>query len=191
MHKYQNQMDQQTGTITNDDGHLLSIAPASGEEGSNNVNGKVTFTVTALPMPTGGTNLTATWTATEDNGVMAATANEDYTTTTGTVTIAADQETGTIEVVTIGDDIPEFDETFTVTLSNPSANTRISSEEGSAQGTISNDDGTGLSIMDVRMDEGDTPGSTNMEFTVLVIPPSDSSIAYSWAAAKGATDTAR
>ena len=178
------------GTITNDDGHLLSIAPVSGEEGSNNINGKVTFTVTALPMPTGSTNLTATWTVTEDNGVMAATANEDYTTTTGTVTIAADQETGTFDVVTIGDDIPEFHETFTVTLSNPSANTRISSEEGSAQGTISNDDGTGLSIMDVRMDEGDTPGSTNMEFTVSVIPPSDSSIAYNWAAAKGANDTA-
>ena len=178
------------GTITNDDGHLLSIAPASGEEGSNNANGKVTFTVTALPMPTGNTSLTATWTVTEDDGEMAATASEDYATTTGTVTIAADQETGTIEVVTIGDDIPEFDETFTVTLSNPSANTRISSEEGSAQGTISNDDGTGLSIMDVRMDEGDTPGSTNMEFTVSVIPPSDSSIAYNWTAAKGANDTA-
>ena len=52
--------------------------------------------------------------------------------------------------MTKGDDIAEFNETFTVTLSNPSAGAQILPNT-TAQGTITNDDGTGLRIADIRV----------------------------------------
>ena len=70
------------------------------------------------------------------------------------VRIAPDTQSTTIEVDIVGDNTPEFDETFTVTLSNPSADTQISTSNGSATGTITNDDGTGLRIDAVNLAEG-------------------------------------
>ena len=42
------------------------------------------------------------------------------------------ETTDTFEVDILGDDAPEIDETFTVTLSNASANAQISKSNGSA-----------------------------------------------------------
>ena len=49
-----------------------------------------------------------------------ATAGSDYTTTSGTLTIAAGETSGTINVPVTNDTDAESLETFTVTLSNPS-----------------------------------------------------------------------
>ena len=109
---------------------------------------------------------------------------DDFTTvTTGTVEFN-DSTTGRtedIEVVIIGDDIPEFDDTFTVTLTEVSLGGQIS--KSTATGTIENDDGTGLRIADVSMDEGDS-GKTDMTFTVEAIPPSSDEITFDWTTAE-------
>jgi Ca2+-binding RTX toxin-like protein len=48
-----------------------------------------------------------------------ATANSDYTSQTGTLTIAANSSIGTIFIPILNDNFNEVDEAFTVTLSNP------------------------------------------------------------------------
>ena len=76
---------------------------------------------------------------------------------------------------------------FTITLSNPTGATLLVT---SVKGTIANDDGTGLSIEAVSMNEGTDGATTNMEFTVSTVPPSDSQITYNWNAASQSGDTA-
>ncbi|HEY4308594.1 MAG TPA: cellulose binding domain-containing protein [Pirellulales bacterium] len=66
-----------------------------------------------------------------------ATAGSDYSTTTGTLTIAAGQTTGQIVVPVLGDTTVELNETFTVSLSNP---TGATINRATATGTITNDD---------------------------------------------------
>jgi Tol biopolymer transport system component len=50
---------------------------------------------------------------------VTATANSDYTTKTGTLTIPANSSEGTISIIIRNDNLNENNETFTVTLSNP------------------------------------------------------------------------
>ena len=62
----------------------------------------------------------------------------------------------TFTVALIGDDIPEPDETFTVTLSEiTGTGASISSDANVAKGTITNDDGSELSIAAGTLPEGD------------------------------------
>ena len=119
-----------------------------------------------------------------------ATGNTDYTSASGIVRIPANTSTGTFEVEILGDDTPEFHETFTVTLSNPSSDALISNEAGSATGTITNDDNTGLRIETEIVDEGAAGETPNMVFTVITVPPSDSPITYSWRTLTRRDDTA-
>ena len=181
--------DSAQGRILNDDGSILSIADVSLEEVNEDNTGRMMFTVTAFPSAPADTELTATWTTSVEEGDTA-TADTDYTEATGTVTIAAGQSSGTFEIVIIGDNTPEFDETFTVTLSNASTGAAISSDAGTAKGTITNNDGTGLSIESVSLQEGATGDTTNMVFTVTTVPPSSSAITYSWATSTESDDTA-
>ena len=72
-------------------------------------------------------------------GLRTATAGDDYTANSGTVTFAAGQTTKTITVLVNGDRVGESDEYFFVNLSNPT-----SSQLGSSQalGAILNDEQT-------------------------------------------------
>ena len=179
------------GTITNDDGTILSITDATLIEGTDDATNKMQFTVSTFP--TISTELTATWTTADETGDdtdLYATAGTDYTTASDTVRIAPDTESTIIEVDILGDDTPEFDETFIVSLSNPSADTQISTSNGSAKGTITNDDGTGLRIKAVSLAEGADNANTNMAFIVSTVPPSSSNITYDWATSIEAGDTA-
>ena len=66
----------------------------------------------------------------------------------------------------------------------------ISATAGSAQGTINNDDGFGLSIVDSSVEEGDS-GQLNMPFTVTLIPANPTNdITFKWAASMEQGDTA-
>ena len=83
----------------------------------------------------------------------------DYTTESGTLTIAAGDTTGTISVAVRNDEVVEGDERFTVTLSG-AVNATIADGEG--RGVIEDDDGTTpprghstLRIDDVTVSEGD------------------------------------
>lgn len=71
-------------------------------------------------------------------GSDSATSGIDFTATSGTATITAGNTSTTVSVPVIGDGDLEINETFLVTLSNPSANASIG--EASGIGTINNDD---------------------------------------------------
>ena len=166
-------------TVTDDDGITLSIDSASLDEGA--LVGQMTFTVMATPPVPADSLITVNWStsiAQDDN----ATAGSDFTDVSNQeVEIKAGEATATFTVAILGDDIPEPNETFTVTLSSPSAGVKISTEKGSAKGTITNDDGSGLRISAAELMESGEDGSTNMVFMVSVIPPSSDAISYSWA----------
>ena len=175
------------GTITNDDGSELSIADASLIEGADGATSKMQFTVTAFPTPEN--DLTATWTtsvADDDTAIS----DVDFTSATGTVRIAATTTTDTFEIDILGDNTPEFNETFTVNLSNPSADARVFANTGSAQGTINNDDGTGLRVEANKLEEGGIGATPNLQFTVTTVPPSSSTITYQWETSTESGDTA-
>jgi Calx-beta domain len=67
-----------------------------------------------------------------------ATAPSDYTATSGTLTIPAGTMGSTITVSVVGNTVKEKNETFSVKISNPSANAYIGNTPG--VGTILNDD---------------------------------------------------
>ena len=66
-----------------------------------------------------------------------ATASADYVSASGTITFSPGEKSNTIGVAVVSDPVAEPDETFSVTLSNP-VNATIG--DGSATGTITNDD---------------------------------------------------
>lgn len=125
-----------TGTITDDDDAsvpqlpTVSIAGASVPEGNSGTT-SIPFTVTLSKAS--DTAITLTYTTT--NG--SATAGQDYTAASGTVTFAAGSVTQVINVSVIGDTAVEPTETFTVTLSAPVGATIATA---SAVGTIAADD---------------------------------------------------
>jgi len=115
-----------TGTITNDDTSVtsqLSINDITVVEGKDN-NAILTVTVDN-PNPQ---QITFNYTTAPIN----ATANVDYTSKTGTITIAPNTSTATISIPILNDNLNEPDEVFTVTLSNP-VNATINPDEAIGQ----------------------------------------------------------
>ncbi|ELP52440.1 hemolysin-type calcium-binding repeat family protein [Microcystis aeruginosa TAIHU98] len=112
-----------TGTINNDDTTVtsqLSINDITVVEGKDN-NAILTVTVdNPNPQP-----ITFNYTTAPIN----ATANVDYTSKTGTITIAPNTATATISIPILNDNLNEPDEAFTVTLSN-AVNATINPEGG-------------------------------------------------------------
>ena len=107
---------------------LLSVADASATEGTDT---NMTFTVElsrSLVFP-----------ITVDYATVAgtATAPEDYTATSGTLTFSAGQTAKTVQVAIVDDGHDDDGETFTLTLSNPSG---AVIDDGTATGTIHNSD---------------------------------------------------
>ena len=143
--------------IADDDGFSVSSAVAAeGNAGTSNL----TFTVTL------GSALSQT--ATVDFATVdgTATAGTDYVGATGTVTFLAGEISKTVTVTVNGDLSPEDNETLTLNLSNPSAGTGI--RQGSASGTIFNDDG--FSVGDVSLTEGNSGTSTVLVPVTLSAP---------------------
>jgi hypothetical protein len=93
--------------------------------------------------------------------------------------------TQTITVLVTGDMKVEPNETFTVTLSNPSGAT-IDASTGT--GTILNDDFATLSINSVSLEEGHS-GTTEFVFTVTLSNPSSSAVTVDFATANGTATT--
>jgi hypothetical protein len=112
-----------TGTITNDDFPQLSINNITVVEGLDN-NAILTVTVDN-PNPQ---QITFNYTTAPIN----ATANVDYTSQTGTLTIAPNTSTATISIPLLNDNLNEPDEVFTVTLSNP-VNATVNPDEAIGQ----------------------------------------------------------
>ena len=109
-------------------------------------------------------------------------AGADYTSASGTVNFSSGQTTQTITVPVTGDVLDEGDESFTVTLSNP---TNASISDGIGLGTIAdNDPLPTLVVNDVTVAEGDT-GTTAAVFTVTLGAPSGRAASVNFATANG------
>ncbi len=108
----------------------LSIGDASAAEGDSG-SATLEFTVTLDSAATA--TVTVDW-ATSDG---TATAGTDYTAGNGTLTFGAGDSSRTVSVTVAGDEADEPDETFEVTLTNPSGATL---GDATATGTITNDD---------------------------------------------------
>ncbi len=102
-------------TITDNDSATLSVDDAEAAEGAN-----ATFTVTLSTPAARDVTVTAT-TATESDDT--ATANTDYTAKSQKLTIGAGDNSADFEVAILADTLHEIDETFTVTLTEPSGAT--------------------------------------------------------------------
>ena len=175
-----------TVTIENDDGALtprLDIAATSAtvQEGQN---AKATFTITRSDNSLDPVSVACTVAGSGPNPAAA----DDFVAgsfPSGSVSLAAGETTKTIEIAIAADALAEQDETFTVTLSNPSGATigtavatgvikntapppsdppslSIAAETGSA--AEGNDGTTGLTFLVTRT--GDLSGATTVSYTV-------------------------
>src|SRR5262249_18079672 len=136
----------------------FSIGDVSVTEGNTGTTA-ATFTVSVA----GPTELPATVDYATHDGT--ATAPDDYTAASGTLTFAPGDGPKQVTVNVNGDTTLEPDETFTVELTN-AGNATIA--DGSGTGTIRNDDNAApvtLSIDDRSQIEGDS-GTAPMTFTV-------------------------
>jgi hypothetical protein len=106
----------------------------------------------------------------------------DFGATSGTLSIPAGTASLPVNVLVTGDTTNEPDESFTVTLSAP---TNATIGDGSATGTILNDDGTpSLSINNVTVTETNAAG-VNATFTVTLAPISGQNVTVNYATANG------
>ena len=132
---------------------------------------------------TASADVTATCTASFESGDTASAA--DLSTTTGTATINAGSTSALCRITPVQDTIDEEDETFTVTLSNPSPNAQLGAPV-TAQGTIEDDDDPPtVSVGDVSAEEG-----TALTFTVALSAASGKTVTVDWAASAESGDTA-
>ena len=157
--------DRGIGTIANDDTATISIEDATIAEGDSGQT-QLTFTIASDLQASRDLQVTV-----DTNDLNEAVAGSDYAAiNAATATISAGSTTTTVTVDLIGDEIVEVDETFTVDISNAVFDTSVDSTrvnvgDGSAVGTIVNDDSAALSIDDVTLSEGDA-GTTTFAFTV-------------------------
>ena len=164
------------GTITDDDEPPLPTLSINDVPAAEGDNAEAVFTVTLSAFSADTVTVgyaTANGTATE---------GDDYTGATGTVTIAPNQQTGTIRVPVLNDTEVESSETFTVTLSGA---TNATIRDGEGVGTITDDDEPPLptlSINDVPAAEGDNAEAV---FTVTLSAFSADTVTVGYATANG------
>jgi uncharacterized protein len=164
----------------------LSVSDATVTEGNSGDTPLATFTVTLTNAASD--DFTVDF-ATSDNA--SALAGTDYTTSAGTLNFDAfaNGTTRTFTVPMIGDDTPEPDETFTVTLSNVQGNAAVVIGDATGTGTIE-DDEPRLSVADASIVEGDS-GTSTLQFTVsLDAPAGASGVTFDYATADGTATVA-
>ena len=111
----------------------------------------------------------------------------DYQDTSGTLSFAAGETTKAISVPVCGNTVKELNDTFVVTLANPTGAT-ISESQG--VGTITDDDTLILAIGDVVRAEGNS-GPTTFSFTVSKTGTTDLLTTVDYATAAGTMNPAR
>ncbi|MDY0102090.1 MAG: Calx-beta domain-containing protein, partial [Lentimicrobium sp.] len=150
-----------TGTIEDNDAASISIDDVTVNEDA----GTATFTVTLTGNIQDAFSVDY---ATSDNSPTAsALAGSDYTTATNTLTFSAGSITGTTRTFTVditNDTYTEPTETYTVTLSNITGGL-VTIDDGTAVGTIIDNDAVTFSIDDVTVAEN-TPGYATFTVTM-------------------------
>ena len=144
------------GTITDNDNASIAIGDVAVDEGA----GTATFTVTLTGDVQDSFDVDYATTA------NTAIAGVDYTTTSGTLTFPANAASGATQTFTVAitdDTQVEPSEDYTITLSNITGLTTIA--DGTAIGTITDNDSVTLSINNITNSEGNS-GVTNFDFIV-------------------------
>lgn len=145
--------------IIDDDAPLVSISDASIVEGDAGTT-ILEFTVTKS-FATAGTSQVQVTVAD-----VTATEGVDYELLTPVVTFDDTATTGVVQVRVLGDTLIEPDETFEVSITEVTNGLGpLTIVDGTAIGTIVNDDAASLSVTDVSLTEGDA-GTQIMTFTI-------------------------
>ena len=119
-----------------------------------------------------------------------AVAPADYAATSGALTFAPGETSGTITVAVAGDALDEIDEGFSVVLSNPTGGI-LGNPSAAAGRIVDNDPLPAMSIGDVVIAEGTEPGESFVaEFPVTLSAPSGQQVRVVYRLGGGATDTA-
>lgn len=167
-----------TGTVRDDDGAaVLSVLDVNLPEGDGPGQAEVPVELSAVS----GKRVTALWTTAENTGGAAATAGEDYTAASGTVTFEPGETAGTVRVPLPGDRLNEPDESFRVRLSDPTAATLGQAE---ATVTLLDDDPVGIHAADASVVEGDA-GTVEARFPVRLSVASVFDVEVAYATADG------
>ncbi len=166
------------GTISDDDtASTVSVADAAGPEGDSGFT-QLVFPVT-LDTPAEVaiklTYVTASGTAT---------AGSDYSSKSGTLTIAAGATSSSISVPVRGDKVPEGDETLLVKITRVSAGNGVPGRT-TAIGTIVDDDVTAaVSVQGASITEGNS-GRTPLTFQVSLDRPVATAVKVSYSTSDG------
>lgn len=156
----------------------ILVNDASVTEGEPGETTPLTFTVT-LNSPSG--RQVSVGYLLEDG---AATAGDDYTAASGSLTFAPGQTSQDLSVTILGDNLQEGTETFTLRLVDPVNAT--TSDTGTA--TIVDDDIPSFTINDARSIEGDS-GASEMYFYVFLSRPSTSPLSINFQTTPGSAHT--
>ena len=188
-----------TGTIQDDEGPpRLSIADATKTAPES---GSLTFTVTLLGDPTTKV-VTVDYATSNGTDEEHATAGEDYTATSGTLTFPANAAGGTTRTFSVSissDNLDEYDETFTVTLSNEQNAEFAETGDETATGTITDDDPLPTVRMHRELTDPDNPAmillaavgedSGPLRVPVSLSAPSGRTVTVTWRTADGHAQT--
>jgi Calx-beta domain/Domain of unknown function (DUF4114)/RTX calcium-binding nonapeptide repeat (4 copies) len=143
-----------TGTVTiadNEAKPTISIVNISQPEGnSGNTNYGFNLTLSNPSVET----ITVKYITADDTAI----AGSDYTATTGTVTFAPGETTKAVNVLAIGDELFEVDESFKLNLSEAVNATILTT---SATGTITNDDVVILPVISLAISDADAAEPAN------------------------------
>lgn len=171
------------GTIINDDGAAMTLSIDNVAIAEGNAGTKVaTFTVSCAG--------TGNWSVSYSTSNGTAAGDSDFVAITAPVALptVSCASTQTISVTVNGDNEFEVDETFTVNLSNPSADVAIVDSQG--LGTITNDDSPPtINIASTSGTEGNV-GSKVFGFDVTLTNPASTAVTVNYATGAGVTNPA-
>jgi hypothetical protein len=164
------------GAWPDPNGPALTINSVSVTEGnSGTTNATFTVSLSAASSQT----ITVQFTTADGTATVA---DNDYVATSGTVTFGPNQTTAQFSVQVVGDRIAEPNETFSVTLSQPT-NAFLSLSNTTGVGTIV-DDEPRISIKNVTQTEGNK-GTTAFVFTVTLSAAYDTPVTVQFATSNG------
>ncbi|MBK8831720.1 MAG: T9SS type A sorting domain-containing protein [Saprospiraceae bacterium] len=156
-----------TGTITNDDSAIITISNPSLAEGCTGSNPLITFNV-SMSNPS---DASVTYNFNTIDGT-ATLLNNDYFSASGSTTLNAGTQQGTMQVTLVGDCFIEPNETFLSRLSNLNTNGRAITFSGGGA-TL---DGTGTILNDDSVPQITCPGNVTVQCAALVPPANTSSV---------------
>lgn len=180
-----------TATIDNDDTATLTLGDSLQlNEGNGGGTTSFAFPVTLSGAVEGG--LTLSFAVTDET----TTSGEDYANSGGALAFTgADQETQTIEVLVQADAQVEMDERFRVALgqllnAQPEISASVSIDDGSATGTVVNDDASTLTLVSVQpVQEGTNGPTTFLNIEVQLSDPVAGGLMVAYTVSDGTATT--